>query len=291
MFEKYFEPILEKQEEADYVKARERADFFMDNFEFIKEEEIVKIDPKRIKDNVPIFISPGWGVSPNSQKETLEVIADKERRVVTVDFIREQILKDKEDDGLQIAELQKSLAIVQALEKSGLEKVDAIGHSEGGLNLVIAAMLYPEKFRNIVLVAPAGITGKESYLNLIKRFTIDEGMEEMRASANNMNSFYEYFKNLSKYFIKNVSLSKQEIKEMSESDILEMTKVLKQKGVGISVVCGVNDKVFPIENVINRVNASNLDHFISTKGNHGSFIFNKEHALLAENILSNMRRE
>ena len=61
MFEKYFEPILEKQEEVDYVKARERADFFMDNFEFIKEEEIVKIDPKRIKDNVPIFISPGWG--------------------------------------------------------------------------------------------------------------------------------------------------------------------------------------------------------------------------------------
>lgn len=116
-------------------------------------------------------------------------------------------------------------------------------------------------------------------------------MEEMRAIANNMNSFYEYFKNLSKYFIKNVSLSKQEIKEMSESDILEMTKVLKQKGVGVSVVCGVNDKVFPIENVINRVNASNLDHFISTKGNHGSFIFNKEHALLAENILSNMRRE
>jgi len=55
MFEKYFEPILEKQEEADYVKARERADFFMDNFEFIKEEEIVKREQKIIKEKMRIL--------------------------------------------------------------------------------------------------------------------------------------------------------------------------------------------------------------------------------------------
>jgi pimeloyl-ACP methyl ester carboxylesterase len=187
--------------------------------------------------------------------------------------------------------MQKALSIIEVLNKKGIDKIDAVGHSEGGLNLAIAAILYPERFRNIVLVSPAGMIENDSSLDLIKRFTIDEGLQELRDNKHsNMGSFLKYIKEVLRYGAKNPSLSGEEISASATMNILEITKKLKEKGVGVGFVCGVNDKVFPIEKVIKSVGKENTDFFVSTKGDHGAFIFNKEHALLAENLLDNMKK-
>ncbi len=291
MFEQYIEEEnTEEQIKDPYSSAREEADLMLDKFDFVKKEDIIQIEPEKLKDEVPVFVSSGWGSIPKMHLENLEAIAEEGRKVISAPFDREQKIEKRDD--LFIAEFQKALTIIEAIDKSGVSQVDAIGHSEGGLNLALAATLYPEKFRSIVLIGAAGMVGKDSYLDLVKRFALDEGLKEFKMrDQSNMNSFFEYMRSILKYVSHNPLLSHQEIKEISQADILKMTEYLKEKGVGIGVICGANDQVFPIERVLKSVDEKKIDHFISTKGNHGSFIFNKEHAALAEELLSLMAKE
>lgn len=288
------EQEVEESKNSIYEKGRRRADVFLENFEFVKKENIVEINPEQEKDNVPVFFAPGWGVrgDSNSAAEVLKIIASEGRRVVSASFTGEQgIIDNGQKEDIPIAELQKALTIIESINEINLDKVDAIGHSEGGLSLAIAACLYPEKFRNIVFVSPAGMIGGDSCLDLVKRFTIDEGIEELKnRGKQNMNSFYGYTKEIISHVVKNPILSLKEISAMSEIDIFEMTKHLKSHGIGVGLVCGANDKVFPIEDIIDRINDKNVDCFLSTKGDHGSLMFNREHGLLAENLLSNMSK-
>lgn len=273
-----------------YEKARSEAEVLLEKYDFVENKDIEEINPEKSKDDVPVFVSPGWGVTPESQKESLESIAEEGRNVLTVSFSRDKKIEQSDGD-IPAAELQKALSIIEAINKKGIDRVDAVGHSEGGLNLVIAANLFPEKFRNIVLVSPAGMVENDSSLSLIKRFIVDEGLQELKDNKNaDMGLFFKYMKELFKYSIKGPKLSYEELSACAVANIFQMTKELKEKGVGVGFVCGVNDKVFPIEEVIKNVGKENTDYFVSTKGDHGSFIFNKKHALLAENLLDNMKK-
>ena len=290
------ENIIEKEGEGDiYASARKKAEVFLEKINFTDEKDIVEINPGNIEEN-PVFVSPGWGVTPKSQKEALETIATEgKRKVLTASFSREEKIREDEEKDIPVAELQKALQIIDIINKKGLDKVDAVGHSEGGLALAIAANLFPEKFKNLVFVSPAGMIGKDSYADLVKRFTIDEGIEEGMELLKNydkskLSSFYDYLKAVSKNFFKNPMLSHREIKAMSKLDIFEMTKRLKDKGIGVSLVVGANDKVLPIDEVTKYVNKDIVDNFVSTKGNHGSLIFNQKYGELVSDILSNMDR-
>ena len=276
--------------EGAYEKARSEADILLEKYDFVEDRDITEINPEKSKDDVPVFVSPGWGVTPESQEESLKTIAGEGRKVLTTSFSREKKIEQSDSD-IPTAELQKALSIIEVINKKGIDKVDAVGHSEGGLNLVIAANLFPEKFRNIVLISPAGMIENDSSLSLIKRFIVDEGLQELKDNKNSdMGSFFKYMKEVFKYSIKGPNLSYEEISACAVVNIFQMTKELKEKGVGVGFVCGVNDKVFPIEEVIKNVGKENTDYFVSTKGDHGSFIFNKKHALLAENLLDNMKK-
>lgn len=271
--------------EENYEKARGEADILLEKYDFIENKNIKEINPENSKDDIPVFVSPGWGVIPESQGEALKTISDEGRKVLTISFSRENKIKQS-DSNIPVAELQKALSIIEAIGKKGIDKVDAIGHSEGGLNLIIAANLFPEKFRNIVLISPAGMIENDSSMGLMKRFIVDEGIQELGIDKS---LFSKYIKEVFKYSVKNPKLSYEEISACVVSNIFKMTKQLREKGVKVGFICGANDRVFPIEDVIENVGKENMDYFVSTKGDHGSFIFNKDHALLAENLLDNMK--
>jgi len=308
-FEKIFsgedipeETKIEKEEgneleEKTYAKARRKADVFLETFHFADNNGYIEKNPEKLKNSKSIFFSPGWGIIKAPEK-ILSTITSQGRRVVSTTFSREEILEGEDSDDFSTSEYQKALEVIEIikedLEKNGENKIDAIAHSEGGLVMAIAANLYPELFRSIVFVAPAGMIGKDSYVDLIKRFSIDEPNEEKTNSKNlDDEGIKKCVKDFIEYISKNPALAHKEVKAMSEADIFKLTKRLKNKGVGVGLVCGANDKVFPIEKVLENVNEGNVDHFISTKGDHGSLLFepNQEHVLLAENLLENMNKK
>jgi len=273
-----------------YKKAREQSDFFLKSFDFVKEEEIIEIKAEKPKDKTPVFFSPGWGVTETS-KTIMKAMADEGRDVLSTFYTRERQIKSEDIPG---AELQKAFAIIEIISKKEIDKIDAVGHSEGGLALALAASIRPDLFRNIVLIAPAGMMEKDSFFGLIGKFFIKESWEEKKGGKVNMKAFLAYLKDASMHALKNPLLSIEEVLAMNKMDLFEMTKYVKSQGVGVGLVCGANDRVFPLEEVLKNVNEGNIDHFLSTKGDHGSIEVSNEqteYVSLATELLADMAKE
>lgn len=285
----------EESVECDFENKRIReirkiAENLLDNYQFFDKEKVLEVVPEKEIEDVPVFASPGWGVAPEAWENSLKIISDEcKRKVITTEYLRKEVIEgDIIGKEMPVAQFQKALTIISILNSKGLECVDGIGHSEGGLNLAIAATLFPERFRNLLFVSPAGSidVSKEE---LIKRFAVDEGLEEMKGvDMEKIALFKDYLKSITRNFFENISLANKEIKEMTELDIYSMTEGLKEKGIGIGFMAGASDKVFTVDEINNRVSDENVDHYIATKGNHGAIIFDEKHAHLAGNVLHNM---
>ena len=150
--------------------------------------EVGDVTPENIKDEVPVFLAQAWGLGLGSYKLAMEQLFNDERRVLSVVHPRmgsalessmnvdeltvdpERVLKGKFFKSYPTAELRKALNILEVLEEKGIKEVDAIAHSEGAINIAIAAMMYPEKFRSIAFYGPAGMMEDESWSRLARGF-------------------------------------------------------------------------------------------------------------------------
>ncbi|MEK7133642.1 MAG: alpha/beta fold hydrolase [Patescibacteria group bacterium] len=135
--------------------------------------EVVDISPENPKTDVPVLLAPAWACSINVYKPAIETLASKGRRVISLNHARnrrDSSFDEKLLDQYSAAELTKAFNFLDVLDQKKIEKVDVIAHSEGCLNAVIAATLRPDKFRNLVLFAPAGLIGDDNAWRLLKGF-------------------------------------------------------------------------------------------------------------------------
>lgn len=239
--------------------------------------EIVDVSPENLKTEVPTMFSPGWGNTPEALKASMAELVTSGRRVLTVDHPRYGG-EVEENNEYTDEELRKALSILATIQESGVEKVDTIGYSEGGINTIIAASLAPEKFRNIVLVDPGGMVGKTSFMTLLKRFSkfmAKTGIETITKPETKKNINIAT-KELFKYFLKNPSRALKESSEIATYEIQEKLEELRKKGIGISVIHGVDDDVFPMEEVQNKTGKEHVDGFYSVKGGHAEIVQHPE---------------
>jgi len=154
-----------------------------EKLELIKEKDILDLRPKpeKEKPSLPILVAPGWSNTAKAMKKPLEALVEKGRRALTLDYPRKAVVNEAIGEQ-SIEEVQKAFALLETIDKKDLKKVDAIGYSEGGLDLAIAASLQPEKFKNLVFVAPAGMIGKDSFYKLAKRFTAEIATSNLGAT-------------------------------------------------------------------------------------------------------------
>ncbi len=218
--------------------------------DILKEEEMIKVEAKGEKreGSLPMLYIPGWGETSRSTQPLLEVLA-QDNDVISFDQPREMrvdknIAKEKFKGTFSALQLQKALAAIDTIEQAGYTQVDAIGSSEGGMILTIAAYLAPEKFRNITLVSPAGMIGKDSFWKLIKRFVKDNGSQNKNRPLEQQEQFAISTKDFVKFVKENLTQSLREIKEMSKADIVGMLASLHKIGINIVIVSHVDDKVF-----------------------------------------------
>lgn len=107
----------------------------------------------------------------------------------------------------------------------------------------------------------------------------------------NIKTFISYLKDISIHALSNPIISIKEVQAMNQMNLFEITKYLKIQGVGVGLVCGANDKVFPMEEVLKNVGEDNVDHFLSARGNHGSIVLGDDYKVyveLAETLLRKM---
>jgi len=267
----------------------EKADKIFEPENIAKPEdcELVDINPENKKTEVPVLVAPGWGNTPKALQEVFKTISEKERRVLSLGHPREISIEAPDKKEYPLEELQKAQNLLSVIDKQEIEKTDAIGYSEGGLNVLIAASLAPEKFRNIVLIAPAGMIGRDSFLNLAGRFAKEVARENSQAifDSQKRRRLTAMSTELLKYVGRSVGLATKEVAAISKADIYQLLEELKKEGIGISIICGVDDEVFPMDKIQKQM-AENiaagkpasafLDGFYSVAGHHGEIILNPE---------------
>lgn len=221
--------------------------------------EVVDIYPGIPKSDVPVLIAPAWGCTTLTYKEAIRTLIGLNRRVIALNHSRlgGKVIQGETDKNYPPEQLRKARNIIGVLEQKGIKKTDVIAHSEGAVNVAIAATLYPEKFRNIVFFGPAGLMGHDSFIRLLKGFSKQKGVTATAA------------REAIKYFRSNPIRGIKEAVDLAGSQIHDMLPGLLDKGVGIIIISGMDDPAFPMERMQKIVKADMVDGFLSVRGGHG----------------------
>jgi len=235
-----------------------------------------------------------------SFKPGIKVLTDKQRRVISLDQPRkggtipdshnEEVEKWYEKRGEKYPdwpseELRKAHTILGLLEQKKIDKVDVIAHSEGAINVCIAAMLQPEKFtgRTIILYSPAGLIGKDNIFRLQKGAGANKSRTETMSHIPVTEAETEYLKSTAHitpdYLKANPIRAVKELFAISQAQIEDMLQYLREKGIKIIVVGAVDDTFFPMDKIQENKKIKSdfsstnpgegiLDGFVSVSGGH-----------------------
>ncbi len=266
---------------------------------------VLDIKPREAKTEAPVVMAPGYGtLSPADSKVNILEMARQGRRTLFVDEPRgvDGVLKNEKSEEQRLAEekiekffLRQAETLIAVLDKKGIEQTDAVGHSEGCLYLVVAASLYPERFRNLVLFDPAGMVGDDSPASLAYRFLKENIAETIetneKRSAGVMSAPAEEQtkrgdKDFLAYLKEDLPESIDEVRSIAKQQIRTLLKRAHAKGVMISIVQGIDDNVFPMDRVQEQASRTDpekgrregliVDGFYSVKGGHDEFLLDPE---------------
>ena len=255
--------------------------------------EVTDIVPENLRDDVPVVVIPGWGETPATHTDTLNTIANLQRRAIAIKIPRLGGTRAK--DGYPESEYNKALALIDTLNKKEVKTVDVIAHSEGAIPTIIAALNNPRRFRGIVFVDPAGLIGEDSLIKLSARFTgmlAKDALRMAKAPPDVKLNMLRATREAAKSFLANPKRGVQEVNTIAASDIYEMLIALREIGIKVSVIHGINDSLFPIEKVLKAAGEKGgLDTigFYSVKGDHREISTHPEkYTALAVNALETL---
>ena len=206
---------------------------------------MVDIKPSSLLENsIPVFVGGGWGSRPEDYSEFIEGLVDSGRHTLSLYSIHginpskklKQEVKDK-NYSFPRGAMRKVAAILELMEKSKINKIDAIAHSECGIPMTIAALLHPEKFRSVTLVDSAGMMNYKRLMKFIKRYYL----YSKREPAPNMDRILETI--LSRHTLA-IAYSQ------ATTYIGHWLKELKDKGVNILYVHSLGDKLYTTERLL-----------------------------------------
>jgi len=257
------------------ISSREARDALVKQFEFPetleingRKVEVVDIRPESPKTEIPVVVAPGWVATPEVFRNNILALAQAGRRVISVKSYH-GIETDKVE-GYPDAELRKMAALVRTLEEKGIEKVDAVGHSEAGAYLTITATLFPERFRNIVLANPVGMIGKDNIASLSLRFSSDLADEIVNSfkDKSRIKQILKSFLVAGKVIASNPLQAIRQGIAISGTQIQEQLRALKEKGIGISIIHAGKDRVLPMDRVQKVAKKEQFHGFYSVAGTH-----------------------
>lgn len=250
---------------------------------------VVDVQPEQQKSEVPVFVAPGWAANAKVFKDNILGCAAEGRRTLSLQNFHG--IKAENIDEYPNAELRKVAALIKTLDEKKIEKTDVIAHSEGALYTIIAARLYPERFRNIVLVAPAGMIGKDNIARLGVGFSHDVTRQAVQGVADGTirKPMLRALRESGKAIASSPLESVKQVFAIADAEIHTWLKELKDQGIGIAMIHGVDDKAFPMERVQEVAKSEQMHGFYSVRGGHNEiYLRPKEFTALAENALSGL---
>ncbi len=239
----------------------------------------IDISPPGESIDIPIFIVHGWVEDHLIFKEVLRSFYEKKRRVFFLDYLS----RDKEIVGksysksnsllsktIPLVELRKAEAILTVIKSKNISQFDAVFHSEGGINGVIAAVIHPEKFRNIILIDPGGLIGKDSILRLAWRFIMEiiQWIKESIRKPSERKELMQIEKEILVHIVRSPLISIKETGAIANGDSTRMLRALHHQGIGVAIIHSISDRVFPMDKIREIIDDGMVDYFYPVEGNH-----------------------
>jgi pimeloyl-ACP methyl ester carboxylesterase len=248
-----------------------------------EEVNVYDLSPEKLKTDVPTVLAPGFSATPMAHEQNIIGLAKEGRRVISVDSphgLEQPTIGGTTKDAYAEVELAKLSAVIQALDERGIEQADVVAHSEGALYMVLATYLYPKRFRNMVLMNPAGMIGKDSSFRVAKGMITELiGQTIAETKRTDSDRYKEKLTNPLiplRVLLSNLKRTKASINAITDSDIIDMLKTLKKEGIGISIIHGADDKVFPMERIQKEVGKDAITGFYSVRGGHNEIFIRPE---------------
>lgn len=246
---------------------------------------VADLAPERLKPGNPIYFIPPFGFSVDGFKPVIKTLS-KTRRVLSIDNSSyEGDLDLTEKQQTLVAELKlpevlvrKALGHIKVAEHKGTGASSIMGHSQGAGIAAIAALLRPDLFPNINLFSPPGLVPGDSATRLAKGFiddftkkkpTLDKIVvsEEQRETANAEGRFIPPYEAIPKsqavaedganvlweglkYVFPSVTRASDEVFGMAAMQMGPILMKLREEGVNVVIMSGVDDTVFPHTNTM-----------------------------------------
>ncbi|MBI4092087.1 MAG: alpha/beta hydrolase [Candidatus Levybacteria bacterium] len=256
---------------------------------------VIDVKPETVTDQIPILIAPGWSEDYQTYRKTLKTAFNSSRRALSLEYSRlsGSVIGN---EGYPEVELRKARLILDMLKKKGIDRADVIAHSEGAINVLIAAMLKPEQFRNIVLDKPAGLVGKDTRSTLTGRFIrmlLEETIIRPPLFMDPASSV-SICERITLYALVNPASITKEMDAITTFEIKDLMEALQNRGVMLSVISGVHDPLFPVSKQIGYMRETgvpSMKGYYSVVGGHNELsIHANKHATLAINALDGLQR-
>ncbi len=252
--------------------------------------EIVDISPRELKTEVPTIMLPGFTVTPAALKDAILRTAQAGRRVISAYAPHGIDIKEKRTD-LPEAELRKLELLLKIIEAKKLDKVNVIANSESAIYATAAAVLYPEKFADIVYMEPAGLIGDDSFLKLILRTQSDDKMFKKHKDSLQPLKYPSSPEIGKKSIRSDILASIKEVIAISKADITPGLEEIHKQGVGVSIIHAADDRIFPMEKVQKMVKGKMIDGFYSVRGSHNMVYLYEPFGRIAEKALSDLEKK
>jgi pimeloyl-ACP methyl ester carboxylesterase len=236
---------------------------------------VFDIEPSQEKTCRPVLLVPGWGGTPEMYRMNAALLVELGRRTLVINAPHgiDHVPPGAIGNELPEAQARRVAALLFVLESKQIRQIDAIGHSEGCLDLVFTAGLVPTLFRNLVLIESPGLFGRDTWWRLVGRFLADA----IRSSFDCISQpplrqlLFLATRQIASSLVRSPVRAVREIASIAGSQIRMRLRRLTKAGISLAVIHGVDDGTFPMQRVQELVDADMVDGFFSVKGRHGQF--------------------
>ncbi len=253
----------------------------------------------------PILVAGGWATGPHSLDDLCAHLSDEMGATTSYfthprwggvvsgepEFPREELRKARML--ITLAEHERSLESTRSGDRS-YAGMRLVAHSEGAIYAMIAAVLRPDLFAQIVLYAPAGLQGPDSVTSLVIRY-IQEMLQDTtdRPDMSELQSWVRRQVNtrlsvtpphevaqqkrrgtiiLARHALANPVRSLREGMAIAGTDIFDLIGEVRSQGVQVGIIAPAHDVVMPDSRVQSGLTVHDIDAYLETIGKHNDII-------------------
>ncbi|HTR18472.1 MAG TPA: hypothetical protein VMH91_00610 [Candidatus Paceibacterota bacterium] len=257
--------------------------------------DLYDMRPEHEKTPVPTLLVSGFTGTAELWKKNMRELYTLGRRTLVVDGSHGVDYDPNEtnlDKRAMDPEYRKVAAMSAALDGAHVEKADAVAHSKGCIDLVLAAYAYPERFRNIVLIEPAGMNPNESLVQVIWRNQLKDvpSMNKAHEAYKRGDPGYQWdihpedsvILDLSKEITQHPIQVVKELYSIANVRVIDLLRKVKEKGIGIVIVQSPEDEMFRAEVMTGEVSKNEAGEVLA--GENGKVLMEKQGSLASQKL-------